>query len=142
MKKPHLLAALAAAALTVLPSLSYAQFSGNVGLTTDYRYRGISQTRLKPALQGGVDYGAAGRLLRRRLGLDDQVDQGHSAATPASRSTSTAATRARSCQDLGFDVGVLTLPVPEQQAEPQRQHHRAVRRADLRPGDAASTRTR
>ena len=28
----------------------------NVGVVTDYRYRGISQTRLKPALQGGIDY--------------------------------------------------------------------------------------
>ncbi len=30
--------------------------SFNVGATTDYRYRGISQSRLKPAVQGGVDY--------------------------------------------------------------------------------------
>jgi len=30
--------------------------SFNAALTSDYRYRGISQTRLKPALQGGVDY--------------------------------------------------------------------------------------
>jgi uncharacterized protein (TIGR02001 family) len=30
--------------------------SYNVGATTDYRYRGISQSRLKPALQGGVDF--------------------------------------------------------------------------------------
>ncbi len=29
--------------------------SFNVGAVSDYRYRGISQTRLKPALQGGVD---------------------------------------------------------------------------------------
>jgi uncharacterized protein (TIGR02001 family) len=29
--------------------------SANVGVVTDYRYRGISQTRLKPALQGGAD---------------------------------------------------------------------------------------
>ncbi|MEN3295898.1 MAG: hypothetical protein V7642_5151 [Burkholderiales bacterium] len=28
----------------------------NVSVTSDYRYRGISQTRLKPALQGGADY--------------------------------------------------------------------------------------
>ena len=28
----------------------------NAALTTDYRYRGLSQTRLKPALQGGADY--------------------------------------------------------------------------------------
>ena len=31
-------------------------FSFNVGAVTDYRYRGISQTRLKPALQGGADF--------------------------------------------------------------------------------------
>jgi uncharacterized protein (TIGR02001 family) len=30
--------------------------SFNIGLTSDYRYRGISQSRLKPAIQGGVDY--------------------------------------------------------------------------------------
>ena len=28
----------------------------NVGVVTDYRYRGISQSRLKPAVQGGVDF--------------------------------------------------------------------------------------
>lgn len=28
----------------------------NAGVTSDYRYRGISQTRLKPAIQAGVDY--------------------------------------------------------------------------------------
>lgn len=32
-------------------SLSY-----NIGVVTDYRYRGISQSRLKPALQGGIDF--------------------------------------------------------------------------------------
>lgn len=30
--------------------------SYNIGATTDYRYRGISQTRLQPALQGGADF--------------------------------------------------------------------------------------
>lgn len=30
--------------------------SYNLGAITDYRYRGISQSRLKPALQGGIDY--------------------------------------------------------------------------------------
>jgi uncharacterized protein (TIGR02001 family) len=28
----------------------------NAAVTSDYRYRGISQTRLKPAVQGGADY--------------------------------------------------------------------------------------
>ena len=32
------------------------QFAFNVGVTSDYRYRGISQTRRKPAVSGGVDY--------------------------------------------------------------------------------------
>jgi len=32
--------------------------SFNLSVTSDYRYRGISQTRLKPALQGGADYAA------------------------------------------------------------------------------------
>ncbi|MYM70068.1 hypothetical protein GTP45_24915 [Pseudoduganella sp. FT55W] len=30
--------------------------SFNVAVASDYRYRGISQTRLQPALQGGADY--------------------------------------------------------------------------------------
>jgi uncharacterized protein (TIGR02001 family) len=30
--------------------------SYNVGAVTDYRYRGISQSRLRPALQGGIDF--------------------------------------------------------------------------------------
>nr|WP_229632156.1 TorF family putative porin [Pseudoduganella violaceinigra] len=32
------------------------EFSYNAALVSDYRYRGISQTRLKPALQGGADW--------------------------------------------------------------------------------------
>ena len=54
-----LLALAAALAVTALPSVSFAEdgpLSFNLGAFTDYRYRGISQTRLKPAIQGGVDY--------------------------------------------------------------------------------------
>src|ERR1700757_1245618 len=32
------------------------EVSFNAAVASDYRYRGISQTRLKPALQGGADY--------------------------------------------------------------------------------------
>ena len=32
------------------------EVSLNAAVATDYRYRGISQSRLKPALQGGADY--------------------------------------------------------------------------------------
>lgn len=33
-----------------------AEISFNAAVTSDYRYRGISQTRLQPALQGGADF--------------------------------------------------------------------------------------
>jgi uncharacterized protein (TIGR02001 family) len=45
----------AAFAQTKAPEPDYT-LSYNVGVVSDYRYRGISQSRLKPALQGGVDY--------------------------------------------------------------------------------------
>jgi uncharacterized protein (TIGR02001 family) len=66
MRKTILAASLAAAAFAV-PNLAAAQaaaaapasphtFTGNVGLFSDYRFRGISQTFHKPAIQGGFDY--------------------------------------------------------------------------------------
>ncbi len=46
---------------SLLPTLAQAEdaaspVSYNVGAVSDYRYRGISQSRLLPAAQGGVDY--------------------------------------------------------------------------------------
>ena len=49
-------AALAASTFAVPALAADSSVAFNVGAVTDYRYRGISQTRLKPALQGGVDY--------------------------------------------------------------------------------------
>ena len=63
--KKILVPSLIALAIGSLTSVAQAQtapaepestLSYNVGVVTDYRYRGISQSRLKPALQGGVDY--------------------------------------------------------------------------------------
>jgi len=45
----------AAFAQTKAPEPDYT-LSYNVGVVTDYRYRGISQSRLNPALQGGIDF--------------------------------------------------------------------------------------
>jgi len=36
--------------------LAQAQVTTNLGATSDYRFRGISQTQNAPALQGGIDY--------------------------------------------------------------------------------------
>jgi uncharacterized protein (TIGR02001 family) len=64
--KKTLLALAAATAITALPTVVHAEdanpLSFNVSVTSDYRYRGISQTRLGPALQGGADYAAANGL--------------------------------------------------------------------------------
>ncbi len=58
--KKTLLSLAAATVVSTMPVLVHAEdanpLSFNVSLTTDYRYRGISQSRLKPALQGGADY--------------------------------------------------------------------------------------
>lgn len=59
MKKTALSLALVTAA-SIWPAVAQAQLAFNVGAVSDYRYRGISQTRLKPALQGGVDFAAGG----------------------------------------------------------------------------------
>lgn len=55
MKKLLGLAILAGAATS---GAAYAEpsFSGNVALTTDYMFRGISQTQHEPTVQGGFDY--------------------------------------------------------------------------------------
>jgi uncharacterized protein (TIGR02001 family) len=37
-------------------SVAQAEVTGNLGLTSDYRFRGVSQTQNAPAVQGGIDY--------------------------------------------------------------------------------------
>ncbi len=59
MMKSKLLNSLILAAL-VAPGVAMAEetspFSGNVSLTTDYLYRGVTQTDHRGAIQGGFDY--------------------------------------------------------------------------------------
>lgn len=48
-------------ALSAVPALSFADdpaspLAFNIGVVNDYRFRGISQTRGDPAIQGGIDY--------------------------------------------------------------------------------------
>ena len=61
--KKILVPSLLALALGSVSGLAQAQtaapestLSFNAGVVSDYRYRGISQSRLKPAVQGGFDY--------------------------------------------------------------------------------------
>ena len=56
------LLATAVAAAAAMPGLASAQASsphsitGNLSIVSDYRFRGISQTFVQPAIQGGIDY--------------------------------------------------------------------------------------
>src|SRR3954468_10934767 len=59
MKKILLVSAVASALgapLAAVAADSPHTFTANVGLVSDYRFRGISQTFKEPAIQGGFDY--------------------------------------------------------------------------------------
>ena len=63
MKKSALALAVAGIAASSIPSFAFADdapaaspLTFNIGVVSDYRYRGISQTKMKPALQGGADW--------------------------------------------------------------------------------------
>ena len=118
--KKSLLALAATAALTAVPSISFADdnpLSFNISLTSDYRYRGISQTRLKPALQGGADYALPGGFYIgtwastikwiKDFGGDANVEidvyGGYKGEIQ---------------KDLGFDLGVLTYQYPSNKLNP------------------------
>ncbi len=57
LSRSFLLASCLALGLPAAPA--FADVAFNASVTSDYRYRGISQTRLKPAVQGGVDWSDA-----------------------------------------------------------------------------------
>lgn len=82
----------------------------NVGAVTEYRYRGISQSRLKPALQGGVDFshksgfylGAWGSTIKwiKDAGGDADVELDLYGGYKGTAG------------DLGYDVGLLRYQYP------------------------------
>lgn len=46
----------APAAPAAAPAAAASPLSFNVGVTSDYLFRGVSQTHGRPAIQGGIDY--------------------------------------------------------------------------------------
>jgi uncharacterized protein (TIGR02001 family) len=103
-------------ALAGLPSAAYAQLAFNVGAVSDYRYRGISQTRLKPAIQGGVDFAAGGLYVGawassikwiKDLGGDADVEIDVYGGY-----------KGEIAPGLAFDVGVLTYQYPSNKLNP------------------------
>ena len=50
------------ALLTLITTVANAEVSGNVALSTDYMYRGQSQTGNTPSISGGIDYGVGDNI--------------------------------------------------------------------------------
>ena len=118
MTKKALIAAAALAALGAgMPSVSFADVAFNVGAVSDYRYRGISQTRLKPALQGGVDYTQGGLSLGAWASTIKWVkDTGRILAVDTGNADLEldlyGGYKGELVKDIGYDVGVLAYVYP------------------------------
>lgn len=93
-----------------LPAVSYADVAFNAGVVTDYRYRGISQSRLKPALQGGADYSNGGFYLGTWASTIKWVKDG--GGDGSLELDIYGGYKGELAKDLGFDVGVLTYVYP------------------------------
>jgi uncharacterized protein (TIGR02001 family) len=104
------LAAAAAATFGAAPTAALADVAFNVGAVTDYRYRGISQTRLKPALQGGIDYSNGGFYLGTWASTIKWIKDGGGDADV--EIDFYGGYKGALTKDLGFDVGVLTYVYP------------------------------
>jgi uncharacterized protein (TIGR02001 family) len=111
-----LAATLAATGGVLLPTASHAQLAFNVGAVTDYRYRGISQTRLKPALQGGIDYAAGGFYVGTWASTIKWIKDGGGDADV--EIDVYGGYKGEVMPGLGFDVGVLTYVYPSNDLSP------------------------
>ena len=104
------LAGHAAAQAAAAPSVH--SFSGNLGLASQYRYRGIAQTDGKPALQGGFDYahadGPYAGTWASNVGWLSDAD----ARVGNSLEWDVYGGYRRSVGDLGYDAGLLYYGYP------------------------------
>ncbi len=110
-----LLASTAVMAQTKAPEPDYT-WSFNAGLITDYRYRGISQTRLDPAVQGGIDFAHKSGFYLGTWASSIQwiKDAGGSASAEIDIYGGYKAT----VGDLTYDIGVLTYQYPSNKLNP------------------------
>ena len=112
---------LAIALLAALPMLGAgtvlaqeSPFSANVSLTTDYAYRGISQTDEKAALQGGFDYAHSSGFYAGVWGSNISWlnDIPASTSTGSSLELDLYAGYSTELGPIGLDVGVLQYYYP------------------------------
>ncbi|MBI3729933.1 MAG: hypothetical protein HY254_16595 [Burkholderiales bacterium] len=89
----------------------------NAALVSDYRYRGISQSQLQPALQGGADYNNpsgfyAGTWLSTIKWITDQGGSGRLEWDLY------AGKKGQISKDISYDVGVLSYVYPTNALSP------------------------
>ena len=114
--KMKILAMAATLVATAMPSVSYADLAYNVGLVSDYRYRGISQTREKFALQGGLDFTAGGLYLGLWASQIKWIkDFGGDAGLEVDLY---GGYKGEIVKDVAYDVGVLTYQYPTNRLNP------------------------
>lgn len=116
MKTRLVLSALTLAASAAIPSLAYADLAFNAGVVSDYRYRGISQSRLKPAVQGGVDFSSGGLYLGAWASTIKWVKDGGGDASI--EVDLYGGYKGEITSGLGFDIGVLTYQYPSNKLNP------------------------
>ncbi|MGD9787117.1 MAG: TorF family putative porin [Sulfuricellaceae bacterium] len=88
-------------------------FTANVTLASEYIYRGIAQTRGKPALQGGFDYSHSSGLYAGIWGSNiSWISDGTAGASASLELDVYGGYKGSITNDLGFDVGVLTYNYP------------------------------
>jgi uncharacterized protein (TIGR02001 family) len=102
------LATLAASIIPSAPALAQeSALSFNAGVVTDYRYRGISQSRLQPAVQAGADYADKSGLYVGVWGSTIKWIKDTPGATDGSFELDLYGGYKGSAAGLAYDVGVL-----------------------------------
>ena len=81
-----------------------------VGATTDYRYRGVSQSRLKPAVSAGVDYAAGAFYVGAWASSIKWVKDGGGDGNM--ELDLYGGYKGELAKDVGFDVGILAYVYP------------------------------
>ncbi len=108
--KPLARIAALCATLTLAAAPAWADLSYNLGATTDYRYRGLSQSRLTPAIQGGADW-SAGPWYAGVWGSSIRWVKDAGGDAPLELDLY-GGYKGEIVKDLGFDVGALTYQYP------------------------------
>jgi uncharacterized protein (TIGR02001 family) len=116
MRHHKLALAILAALATAVPAVSHADVAFNVGAVTDYRYRGISQTRLKPALQGGVDFSQGGFYLGAWASTIKWIKDFNGDASV--ELDLYGGYKGEISKELSYDLGVLTYQYPSNKLSP------------------------